>query len=86
MGQIALLMMRQVLAAELRGATWESCSNSAPWPPLGRNPRPAQVTSAQIGAVAVAASVTPQSGRQAQPHSAQTEAVLISFGTLATAA
>jgi hypothetical protein len=44
------------------------------------------VTSAQIGAVAVAASASPQPGRQVQLHgSAQAEAALVSFGTLGAA-
>jgi NAD(P)-dependent dehydrogenase (short-subunit alcohol dehydrogenase family) len=88
MEQTALLMMQQVLAAELQGAKRVFLLELGPVATrFVETPDPAQVTSAQIGAVAVAASASTQPGRQVQLHdSAQAEAALVSFGTLGATA
>lgn len=82
MQQTALLMMHQVLAAELQDA--KRVFLLEPGPVATRfieAPDPAQVTSAQIGAVAVAASASTQPGRHVQlPDRAQAEDALASFG------
>ncbi|MEU2373498.1 SDR family oxidoreductase [Streptomyces misionensis] len=87
MEQAALLMMQQVLAAELQGAKRVFLIELGPVATrFTETPDPAQVTSAQIGAVAVAASASTQPGRRVRLHdSAQAEAALVSFGTLGAA-
>ena len=83
MQQTALLMMHQVLAAELQDA--KRVFLLEPGPVATRfiqAPDPAQVTSAQIGAVAVAASASTQPGRHVQlSNRVQAEDALASFGT-----
>ncbi|MGY4979312.1 SDR family NAD(P)-dependent oxidoreductase [Streptomyces sp. 900105755] len=87
MEQTTLLMMQQVLAAELEGAKRVFLLELGPVATrFVETPDPAQVTSAQIGAVAVAASASAQPGRQVQLHdSAQAGAALVSFGTFGAA-
>jgi NAD(P)-dependent dehydrogenase (short-subunit alcohol dehydrogenase family) len=82
MQQTALLMMHQVLTAEVQDA--KRVFLLEPGPVATRfiqAPDPAQVTSAQIGAVAVAASASTQPGRHVQlGNRAQAEDALVVFG------
>jgi NAD(P)-dependent dehydrogenase (short-subunit alcohol dehydrogenase family) len=82
MEQTALLMMHQVLAAELQDAKRVFLLELGPvatrFIPAAD---PAQVTSAQIGAVAVAASASTEPGRHVRLlNRAQAEDVLVSLG------
>ena len=81
MEQTALLMMHQVLAAELQDAKRVFLLELGPVATrLVQAPDPAQVTSAQVGAVAVAASASRQPGRHVRLlNRAQAEDALVSL-------
>ncbi|MBR7828795.1 SDR family oxidoreductase [Actinospica sp. MGRD01-02] len=82
MEQTALLMMHQVLAAELQGTKRVFLLELGPVATrFVETADPSQITSAQIGAVAAAASASTQPGRHVRLlNRAQAEDALASFG------